>query len=193
MKGWKIWRVFRRITATVAIVAALGLAGTAAVVIWYLGHHEPPEPPPAAGEVSLPRGTRSMTLFFASASGDSLVPEERQVLESDRVTETVETLVGELERGPQGDGRPVLPRGAHVRHVFLDEAGVVYVDFSRELVTRFRGGSTAEYLLLASLVRTLAVNLPTVDAVTVTTGGQPIPTLGGHFPLDEPLAVSEWR
>jgi spore germination protein GerM len=115
------------------------------------------------------------------------------VLESDRVTETVRTLVDELVRGPTAGGRPVFPPGVQAQHVFLDESGDLYIDFSPELVRRFRGGSTAEYLLLASLVRTLSLELPTVDGVTITVNGQPLSTLGGHFALEAPLATSEWR
>jgi len=77
--------------------------------------------------------------------------------------------------------------------VYFDESGDLYVDFSSELVRRFRGGSTAEYLLLASLVRTLAGELPTVSGVTVIVDGRPLATLGGHFGLEAPLAASEWR
>ena len=186
--------IFRRVTATVFVLAILGAVAAVSVLFWYFRHREAPGPAPAAGEVSLPRGTRSVTLFFAAASGDSLVSEQRQILESDRVSETVQTLITELVRGPSaGGGRPLFPAGITVRHVFFDESGDVYVDFSSGLATRFRGGSTAEYLLLASLVRTLALNLPTVTAVTVTVDARPVATLGGHFSLEGPLAVSEWR
>ncbi|HEV8480116.1 MAG TPA: GerMN domain-containing protein [Candidatus Eisenbacteria bacterium] len=191
MKSVLAW--LRGLSAAAAVVVLLALGATAALFYWYFSSREAPEPPSPAGELALPRGTRSVTLFFASAAGDSLVSEQRQVLESDRVTETVRTLVDELVRGPAAGGRPVFPAGVTARHVFLDESGNLYIDFSPELVRRFRGGSTAEYLLLASLVRTLSRELPTVEGVTITVNGQPVSTLGGHFSLEGPLATSEWR
>lgn len=193
MKLEIVGRWFRGLSAATLVLLILALAATAGLLYWYLSSREAPEPVAAGGEVALPRGTRSVTLFFASASGDSLVAEQRQILESERVTETVRTLVEELVRGPTAGGRPVFPSGVTVRHVYFDESGDLYVDFSSELVRRFRGGSTAEYLLLASLVRTLAGELPTVSGVTVIVDGRPLATLGGHFGLEAPLAASEWR
>ena len=183
----------RGLSAVAAILLLLALGASAALLYWYFSSREVPEPVTASGELSLPRGTRSVTLYFASPSGDSLVTEQRQVLESDLVTETVRTLVDELVRGPTAGGRPVFPSGVEVRHVFLDESGDLTIDFSPELVRRFHGGSTEEYLLLASLVRTLSLQLPTVDGVTITVNGQPLSTLAGHFALEAPLATSEWR
>ena len=183
----------RGLSAAAAVVLLLALGGGAALLYWYFSGREAPEPVSASGELALPRGTRSVTLFFASPSGDSLVAEQRQVLESDRVTETVRTLVDELVRGPTAGGRPVFPSGVQAQHVFLDESGDLYIDFSPELLRRFHGGSTEEYLLLASLVRTVSLQLPTVDGVTITVNGQPVSTLGGHFSLEAPLATSEWR
>jgi spore germination protein GerM len=186
--------VAKRASVAMLIVVFLVVAAAVALVGWYITRREAAEPALASGEVSLPRGLRSATLYFAAAAGDSLVAVERQVLETDRVTEGVQALVDELVRGPgPGSARPLFPAGVTVRHVFLDESGDVYVDFSPELTRRFRGGSTEEYLLLASLVRTLALNLPTVNAVVVTVGGQPVPSLGGHFDLEAPLQVSQWR
>jgi spore germination protein GerM len=187
-------RFFKRLSLAMLTLVILAVAAAIALVGWYLTRRETAEPAPASGEVSLPRGLRSVTLYFPSAGGDSLVAVERQVMDTDRVTETVQALVDELVRGPgTGGARAAFPEGVSARHVFLDESGSVYVDFSPELVRRFRGGSTAEYLLLASLVRTLAVNLPTVNAVVVTVGGKPVSTLGGHFGLEAPLLVREWR
>lgn len=177
---------------TVAIVA--GILVVAGLGAWRLFHREPPDTALASGEQTLPRGTRSVTLFFASSAGDTLVAEERQVLEPERVTDTVRALIEELVRGPSvPGGRALFPRGVSVRHVFFDESGNVFVDFSSDLSRRFRGGSTPEYLLLASLVRTLSSNLPTITSVTLTLDGKPVPTLAGHFSLEGPLAVSDWR
>lgn len=189
----RLGRWFRGLSAATLVLLILVLAAVTGLLYWYLSSREAPEPVAVGGEVALPRGTRSVTLYFASASGDSLVREERQILESERVTETVRTLVEELVRGPTGGGRPVFPPGVAVRHVYFDESGDLYVDFSSALVRRFHGGSTAEYLLLASLVRTLAGSLPTVTGVTVIVEGRPLATLGGHFGLEAPLAASQWR
>jgi hypothetical protein len=171
----------------------LAVLALAALLAWYFTRTPASEPELAAREVEIPIGTRWVTLYFAAANAESLVAEGRQILEPASVSENVRSLIDELGRGPRDkQHRALLPPGVRVRYVFFDEEGQAYVDFSPELASRFRGGSTAEYLLLAGLVRTLSANLPTVRAVTLTVGGRPIQTLGGHFPLGGSLVVSEW-
>ena len=71
--------------------------------------------------------------------------------------------------------------------MYRDDHGLLTVDLSGSFRQGFRGGATAEYLAIASLVRTLAANLPEVERVLVVCAGRPIATLGGHLPLDRPL------
>jgi hypothetical protein len=66
------------------------------------------------------------------------------------------------------------------------------LDLSRAFQQGFRGGSTAEYLAIASLVRTVSANVPGVERILITCGGAPMSTLGGHIALDRPLDVTEW-
>jgi spore germination protein GerM len=199
LSSWRLWR--RRILriagrATLLILAAgiLAVLALGVLLAWYFTRTPGVEEPQmAASEVEIPVGTRFVTLYFASASADSLVSEVRQILEPPSVSENARVLIEELAEGPRnGQLRAVLPQGVRVRHVFFDEEGRAYVDFTRRLATGFEGGSTAEYLLLTALVRTLSANLPTVRAVTLTIEGRPVETLGGHFPLGERLLVAEW-
>ncbi len=57
---------------------------------------------------------------------------------------------------------------------------------------RFRGGSTAEYLTVASLVCTLLDNEPGVQRVRLACEGEPLSTLGGHFACDRPVDRSDF-
>ncbi|MBI1799349.1 MAG: GerMN domain-containing protein, partial [Candidatus Eisenbacteria bacterium] len=66
------------------------------------------------------------------------------------------------------------------------------LDLSRAFVSGFHGGSNAEYVAVASLVRTLGANLPEVKRVLLVCDGAPIATLGGHLPLDQPFDVQDW-
>jgi spore germination protein GerM len=187
-------RAIQRLSLAVLFLVVLAVAGAFALLWWYFQPREEEHAARSASELAVPRGTRSVTLFFAAPSGDSLIAEPRQILETERVTETVAALITELGRGPTDPkSLPVFPRKVAVRHVFLDEAGEVYVDFSPEFVRGFAGGSSSEYLLLTALVRTLSWNLPTVSAVTLTVEGRPLASLGGHFALEGPLRVAEWR
>ena len=149
-------------------------------------------PLPGVAADSSAAGVRSVRLYFAAASGDSLVVEPREVVEAATLHERVAGLVSELDRGPRGTGAAALPAGTAALHVFMDEQGLLTLDLSRAFQQGFRGGSGAEYLAIASLVRTLAANLPEVKRVLIVCGGRPIATLGGHLPLDQPLDVNDW-
>ena len=149
-------------------------------------------PTPGVVADSTAAGVRSARLYFASTSGDSLVVESRELLEAATLHERVAGLVAELDRGPRGAGVAALPAGTAALHVFLDDHGLLTLDLSRAFQQGFRGGSGAEYLAVASLVRTLGANLPEVKRVLIVCGGRPIATLGGHLPLDQPLDVSDW-
>jgi hypothetical protein len=136
-------------------------------------------------------GVRAVRLYFGAPDG-GLAVETRELPEVKGLHARVAALVAELDRGPTAGGVAVLPAGTAVLHVYLDDRGLLTLDLSRAFVQGFRGGSAAEHLAIASLVRTLAAELPQVTRVLIVAGGRPVATLGGHLPLDRPLDVSEW-
>jgi hypothetical protein len=140
---------------------------------------------------SMSTGFKSARLYFASVSGESLVVETREQLEAQNFHDRVASLVDELERGPRMRGLRTISAGTTVQHVYLDDRGLLTLDLSRTFRDGFRGGSAAEFLAIASLTRTLAANLPEVRRVMLVCGGQPLPTLGGHLPLDRPIDVAD--
>ena len=166
-----------------------------AVLAWLaasLPRHPPTPARSAAAEDSAGAGVKAMRLFFGAADGDSLVLESREMIEAAGVHDRVAGLVAELDRGPRGRGVAVIPAGTSVLRVFLDDRGLMTLDLSGAFQQRFRGGSSAEYLAVASLVRTLGANVPEVKRVLIICAGHPVATLGGHLPLDRPLDVSDW-
>jgi len=143
-----------------------------------------------AGVDSVGTGFKAVHLYFASPSGDSLVSESREMAEVQGLHERVAALVQALDRGPNGRGIAALPAGTAVLHVYLDDRGRMTIDLSRAFQQGFRGGANAEYLAVASLVRTIGANVPEVRSVQLVCGGAALPTLGGHVPLDQPIEVS---
>jgi len=180
-----------RATLVLIVVLLVGGAG----VVWWFRHRAEQESRAAVTEVALPRGTRAIELWFPQAAGGGLTLETREVVEDDAQGEkVVRTVVGALLDGPENAGLiRSFPDGVTLNHVYRDPGGALYLDFSNQLRLAFRGGSTAEELLVTSLLRTLSANVPNVSRVTVTSGGQPLVSLAGHVRQDGPLSVSEWR
>jgi hypothetical protein len=176
----------RRLLVGTLVVATLAWAG------WrWLRPGIAPLPAGNAADSST-AGVRSARLYFASPTGDSLVVEPRELVEAAGLHDRVAALIVELDRGPRGGGVAALPAGTSVLHVFMDERGLLTLDLSRAFQRGFRGGAGAEYLAIASLVRTLGANLPDVRRILIVCGGQPLQTLGGHLPLDQPLDIIDW-
>jgi len=178
-------RVMKRVMIGSAILAVLAWAS------WrFVG-------PPRAIERAEPAsdstavGLKAVRLYFASTSGDSLVSESRDLMEAQTLHERITALVAELDRGPSRGGVAALPPGTSVLHVYLDDRGSMTLDLSRAFQRGFRGGTSAEYLAVSSLVRTIGANAPEVKRVLLICGGAPLPTLGGHLALDRPIDVAE--
>lgn len=169
------------------VLGGLTLVAVLAWLIWKSPLLRHPTAPPRAASDSLETGLKAVRLFFASPEGAGLVSEPRELAESSSLHERVAALVSELDKGPDGGGVAALPPGTSLLHVYLDDEGLMTVDLSRAFQQGFRGGSNAEYLAVASLVRTLAANVPEVKRVLIVCGGEPLVTLGGHLPFDRPF------
>ncbi len=179
-------------TARRALVGLLAMAVLACLAWYGLGRRATAPRPTAEAADSSGAGVKAVRLFFGAANGDSLVSESREMIEPASLRDRVAALVAELDRGPRGHGVAVLPAGTSVLHVYLDDHGLMTLDLSGAFRRRFRGGSSAEYMAIASLMRTLGANLPEVKRVLLVCAGRPIGTLGGHLPLDRPLDISDW-
>lgn len=192
-------RVVRRVVPFLGkLLLVIGLLAVLVAIVtigWFRHHAEDSRPAAVSVDVAMPRGTRAIELWFPEASGHGLALETREVVEDAVEGDAlVRTVVAEYLRGPETEtGRAVFPEGVALAHVYVDPAGGLYLDFGPELRREFRGGSTAEMMLVSSLLRTVAANAPTVSRVTITSGGQPIVTLGGHVRLDGPLLLADWR
>ena len=176
----------RRVLIGLVVIAVL------ASLISYGLHERPRNTGVAAPADSGRAGVKAVRLFFGAVNGDSLVSEAREVVEATSLHDRVTSLVAELDLGPRGRGVAVLPAGTSVLHVYLDDHGLMTLDLSGAFRQRFRGGSSTEYLAIASLVRTIAANVPEAKHVLLVCAGEPIATLGGHLALDRPLEPGDW-
>ena len=176
----------RRWLVFMVLLAGMGVAA------WFVTRapREAGEGPPP--EDSVDTGFKTARVFFASPGGDSLVVETREQIETTNFHDRVASLVEELDRGPRGRGLRTIPAGTTVLHAYIDDRGLLTLDVSAAFRDGFHGGAAAEYLAIASLARTLTANIPEVKRLMLVCGGQPLPTLAGHLPLDRPIEPAEW-
>jgi hypothetical protein len=73
--------------------------------------------------------------------------------------------------------------GAEIRDVYLVDPGLAVIDVNDAFADAHRSGILVEELTLASMVQTLAVNIPGVSRVKILVGGKERETLAGHADL----------
>ena len=137
-------------------------------------------------------GTRAVVLYFGAPDGSDLVEVNREIPVPSDPSALLAGVMKELATGPSDKGVAVLPAGTQVRSAYIS-GNDAYVDFSSELKSGFSGGSTEEYLLIASVVRTVAENFPDISRVQILVEGKTVDSLGGHYEITEPLPVGEWE
>jgi germination protein M len=171
--------------AVVLILIAMGLV---AVVLLRDVIKKPAGPEGTAALVSV----KVVTLYFGSPDGSSLVAEPREIKAGGDVLGDLRVVLGALLAGPTGEGTALLPREAAVKAIYIRDR-TAYVDFSREIIDGFTGGSAGEYLLVASLVQTICTNFPDIDAVRILVDGGDVDTIGGHLDISGVLHPNDWR
>ena len=73
--------------------------------------------------------------------------------------------------------------GAEIRDVYLVDPGLAVVDTNDAFADGHRSGVLVEELTVASLVQTLAANIPGINRVKILVGGKERETLAGHADL----------
>lgn len=126
----------------------------------------------------------SMTLYYPDDSGMKLIAVKRDVKPSpDKYTAVMKSLMSGTDKKGTVD---IIPKTAKLRSVKVKD-GVAKVDFSRELIKDFNGGSTGEEMLVGSIVDTLT-EFSEVKKVQILVEGKPVDTIAGHMDTEKPLS-----
>jgi spore germination protein GerM len=174
----------RRFIIAVIVVGAAGLA------LWLVV--ERLRGPEEAEDLGLPARVREVTLYFSDPDGSKLLPEGRRIPASGAVSQDVRAVVEALIEGPAGGSVATLPSSARVLGVYIYERTAV-IDFSSEVSEDLTGGTTSEYMMVASLVQTVCGNFAGVEAVRIVIEGEEIETIGGHLRVSGALRPGDWR
>ncbi len=179
-----------------AKLIALVVVLAAVAVIVTLCMREPDEPLPDEGAAveELGPGIQSVRLAFASRGAGRSVEERREIVVMEDAASRARRIMEELVAGPTGtDSDGTIPDGTRVISVFFDGTGQAFVDFSREFVDNHPGGSAGELFTIRSVVKTLALNFPDVERVSILVEGKELETIAGHIDASVPFPVEQYR
>jgi hypothetical protein len=179
----------------IGVLAMLALTLGMSVYVWRLrGRVRQSETPaeyshPVAAPVQGP--TEQVTVYVAyddpgmlRAQAASIpLPAGRQ----ERAQELLRALLGlYLDKS---SSHPLGP-GSEVREVYLVDPGLAVIDVNDAFADGHRSGVLVEELTVASLVQTLAANIPGINRVKILVGGKERETLAGHADLSCTYDVS---
>ncbi len=99
---------------------------------------------------------------------------------AERAREILRLLLAEYMKKPSPH---VLADGSDVKDVFLLKDGLCVVDMNAAFAEGHRSGIMVEELTVASLVQTLALNVPSIREVRFLVDGHDRETLAGHVDL----------
>ena len=112
-----------------------------------------------------------------------LVPVKQEVPQGiDPIRGALELLV----KGPTPESKlePTIPQGTKLNSLEL-KGDLAIVDFSKEIIENFAGGSLNEALLIGSIVNTLT-EFPGIIRCQLLVEGQQKESIGGHVSIDTP-------
>lgn len=153
----------------------------------------PAQPPPAEAAADAPTAPAaaskaSVTLWFPSATDDTLVAETREIVDTVRPADRGTQILTALIEGPKtGAALPALPAATSLRQLWIRSDGTAYADFSGDLAAGMTGGSEDEILAAYAIVESLASNIPSIRRVGILVDGREKETLGGHLDIRRPL------
>ena len=152
--------------------------------------HSAPDGQKAAGAQPGRNGKIVLHLYFADQEGAFLTAEDRVVHQVEGVQALGALMVEALIEGPRTALLSTLPPGTSLRAFHLLENGTAYVDLSKEARENHPGGARTELMSIYSLVNTIVLNMPAVEAVKILIDGQEETTLAGHIDLKQPLEAN---
>ena len=179
-------RFFR--APAVLIIALLPACGGADTTVQEPVSATPPvEAASDRPQASAPLVKASVTLFFPSATGNSLASETREIVDTKRPADRGAQILAALLEGPKTEAAlPALPRDTTLRRLWVRDDGNAYADFSEEFLGGASGGSADEILAVYSIVNSLTENVPAIRRVGILVAGRERATFG-HLALSRPL------
>lgn len=172
------------ITTTILFALTLGMS----VYVWQLRRHEiaTPRPPNRVEHVAPPTSgpMEQVTVYVAYDDPGELRAQSISIPiasgRQQRAEGLLQALVGIYTA--KGSTHP-LTAGAEIRQVFLVDPGMAVIDLNSAFVDGQVSGVLAEELTIASLVQTLATNVPALTRVKILVDGKERETLAGHVDL----------
>ena len=133
---------------------------------------------------------KKVHLYFADKDHSFLKAEARIISQSSDPAESGKTIIEALIKGPLESLMRTIPVDTNLRAFYVTQDGTAYVDLTEEVKERHPGGIKTELITIYSIVNSLTLNIPEIDAVKILIKGHESMTLAGHIDLRFPIKAN---
>ena len=178
--------IFFSVFALVALAAVIG-------VIVFQSTNQPDQAGTAKNDSSenlKPPQTTLAHLYFSDPNNQFLIAEERSLKHPDNPAFFARRIVEALIKGPQQGLVRTIPQKTKIRAIYVTQEGICYVDMTSTIADQHPGGIKSELLTVYSIVNSIVLNVPEVEAVKILINGSEATTLAGHIDLQVPVKAN---
>ncbi len=152
----------------------------------------PPPLPAAANPLEAPPEPQEVNLFLLDTTAMGLVPVKIERRLHRELTQRLNQVVTALIQETPPNFRNTIPRGTELNGVYIDSQQTAYLDFSNHLTDGHIGGTTAEFLTVTAILKTVFDAFPDdIRQVQILIDGKNIETIAGHLNLSQPLHLPQ--
>jgi spore germination protein GerM len=109
------------------------------------------------------------------------MPEKRYVIKENDAAAQTKEIVKALLEGSKAGLVNTFPTGVVLIDVKVGDAGIAFVNFSKNLIKKYQGGSTAEMATIYSLTNSITQNIPSIKKVKILVEGKELSSIKGHI------------
>ena len=137
-----------------------------------------------------PSQTTLAHLYFSDKESQFLIAEERILKHPENPALFARSIIEALIKGPQRGLIRTIPADATVRAIYVTAEGICYLDLNSNIADKHPGGIKSELLSVYSIVNSVVLNVPEVEAVKILINGDEAETLAGHIDLQVPVKAN---
>jgi Sporulation and spore germination len=120
-------------------------------------------------------------IYFSDPQERFLMPEKRYVIKENDAAAQAKEIVKALLEGSKAGLVNTFPAGVVLIDVKVGDAGIASVNFSKNLIKKYQGGSTAEMATIYSLTNSITQNVPAIKKVKILVEGKELSSIKGHI------------
>jgi spore germination protein GerM len=129
-------------------------------------------------------------LYFSDRENSYLIAESRHILNPDDPIALGSQILHALMEGPQKSLARTIPEQTRLKAFYIAPNNIAFVDLSGEVAENHPGGANSEMLTIYSIVNSLILNIPEIEAVKLLIDGEEATTLAGHIDLRSPFKAN---